>query len=230
MTDPRTYARTLLIAAAMTVAPAAFADKKSEAYVEANANTVLNVLNDGSLSATDRSTKFGEYMKKFAYMPDIARRVLGAEGRALSKEDFDKYYAAFDRYATAVYEVQLDQFRGEAITVTGSRDDDARRSTVRSVIKSSQSGRDVEVLWDVLASQDGKTYRVRDVGLNLNGSVLWLAQDQQAQFEAFLGRNNGDVDKLVAKINGMTADLKARAKNGGGSTLGKASPRGGSSG
>lgn len=203
-------AATLTLGVAVLAAAPAFADKKSEAYVETNANAVLKVLNDQSLSASARSQKFSEYMNTFAYVPDIARRVLGASGRGLPKQDFDRYYAAFERYAIAVYEAQLDQFRGEAIKVTGSRDDDARRSTVRSVIKSSSTGRDIEVLWDVLASQDGQSYRVRDVGLNMNGSVLWLAQDQQAQFEAFLDRNNGDINKLIARIERMTADLKTR--------------------
>lgn len=220
------HVRLLMLAGAVAFAPAAFADKKSESYVATNANSVLKVLNDKSLSDADRRARFSEYMHKFAYVPDIARRVLGAEGRSLSKEEFDRYYKAFEQYAIAVYEVQLDQFRGESISVTGSRDDDKRRSTVRSVIKSSQTGKDIEVFWDVLASQDGASYRVRDVGLNLNGSVLWLAQDQQAQFEAFLGRNNGDVDKLVARINQMTADLRARAKSGAPSTLGSASRAG----
>jgi phospholipid transport system substrate-binding protein len=204
-------------AALIATAPSAFADKKSEAYVEAKANEVLKVLNDRSISSDARRAKFREYMNLFAHMPSIARRVLGAEGRGLSEADFDKYYKTFETYAMEVYEVHLDQFRGEAIKVTGSKDDDARRSTVNSIIKSSQTGKDTKVFWDVLMSQDGKSYRVRDVGIDLNGSILWLAQDQQAQFESFLGRNNGDVNKLIAKINSMIADMEARKKDGRGS-------------
>ena len=86
---------------------------------------------------------------------------------------------------------------------------DARRSTIESLIKSSQTGKDTKVYWDVLMSQDGKTYRVRDVGLDLGGSVLWLAQEQQAQFESFLDRNNGKIDKLIERINRMLADMDA---------------------
>lgn len=211
------FARTLALAATVAFAPAAFADKKSEAYVEAKAEEVLQVLNDKTLGVQQRRAKFSEYMHKFAHMPSIARRVLGAEGRSLSEADFDKYYRAFEKYAIEVYETHLDQFRGEAIKVTGSRDEDARRSMISSVIKSSQTGKDTKVFWDVLMSQDGQTYRVRDVGIDINGSVLWLAQDQQAQFESFLGRNNGDVDKLVARITDMIADMEARRKDGRGS-------------
>ncbi len=213
----------LAAAALVAISPAAFADKKSEAYVQTNADSVLQVLNDRSLTDEQRKKKFSQYMHQFAHMPSIARRVLGAEGRSLSEADFDKYYRTFETYAMEVYEVHLDQFRGESIRVTGSRDDDPRRSTVESVIKSSQTGQDTKVYWDVLLSQDGKTYRVRDVGIDLGGSVLWLAQEQQAQFESYLGRNNGDVDKLIGRINVMLADMEQRKKDGRGSAY---KPRG----
>jgi phospholipid transport system substrate-binding protein len=212
-------AQALALAATVAAAPAAFADKKSEAYIEDKANEVLQVLNDKSLSDVQRRAKFSEYMHRFAHMPSIARRVLGVEGRSLSEADFEKYYRTFEKYAIEVYEVHLDQFRGESIQVTGSRDEDPRRSTVVSTVKSSQTGKDTKVFWDVLASQDGQSYRVRDVGIDINGSVLWLAQDQQAQFESFLGRNNGNVDKLIARINAMMADMNARKKDGRGSAL-----------
>lgn len=211
------FIRILAAAAVLGCAPAAFADKKSEAYVEAKANEVLMVLNDKTLTDAQREVKFSEYMNKFAHMPSIARRVLGAQGRSLSEAEFNRYFDIFQTYAMEVYEVHLDQFRGKAIKVNGSKDEDARRSTVESTIVSSQTGKDTKVYWDVLASQDGKSYRVRDVGIDLGGSVLWLAQEQQAQFESFLDRNHGDIDKLIARIKQMLADMEARKKDGRGS-------------
>jgi phospholipid transport system substrate-binding protein len=201
-------------ALALGVAPAAFADAKSEAFVQSNAASALQVLNDKSLSDDARSVKFSAFMNQFAHMPSIARRVLGVHSRTLSAADFDRYFKSFERYAMAVYEVRLDPFRGEAIKVTGSTDLDPSRSQVRTTIRSAQSGGDVEVVWDVLMSKDGKTYRVRDVGLNLQGSMLWLAQDQQMQFESYLNRNKGDINKLIARIDQMTADLQARKISG----------------
>jgi phospholipid transport system substrate-binding protein len=211
------FVRILAAAAVLGCAPVAFADKKSEAYIETKANEVLMVLNDKTLSDVQREEKFSEYMNKFAHMPSIARRVLGAQGRSLSEAEFNRYFDIFQTYAMEVYEVHLDQFRGKAIRVNGSKDEDARRSTVESTIVSSQTGKDTKVYWDVLASQDGKSYRVRDVGIDLGGSILWLAQEQQAQFESFLDRNHGDIDKLIARIKQMLADMDARKKDGRGS-------------
>jgi phospholipid transport system substrate-binding protein len=203
------------------VAMPAFADKKSEAFVQANANSVLSVLNDKSLNDSQREEKFGEYMNKFAHMPTIAKRVLGVQGRSVNQPDFDKYYKIFETYAMEVYQVHFDEFRGEALRVTGSKDEDSRHSIVNSIIKSSKTGKDTKVYWDVLASADGKTYRVRDVGIDLGGSILWLAQEQQAQFESYLSRNNGDINKLIGRINVMLADMEARKKDGRGSAYSK---------
>jgi phospholipid transport system substrate-binding protein len=209
--------RALAAAAIVVAAPAAFADKKSEAYVQTNANSVLQVLNDKTLSQEQRETKFGEYMNKFAHMPTIAKRVLGVNARSLSQPDFDKYYKTFEHYALEVYQVHFDQFRGKALRVVGSKDEDARRSIVETVIMSTQTGKDTKVYWDVLMSQDGKSYRVRDVGIDLGGSTLWLAQEQQSQFESYLSRNNGNIDKLIGRINVLLADLEQRKKDGRGS-------------
>ncbi len=212
--------RFLAAAIALVAAtPAAFADKKSEAYVQANANSVLQALNDKSIDQKAREAKFVEYMNKFAHMPTIARRVLGVNGRSVSQSDFDKYYKTFEHYAMEVYQVHFDQFRGEELRVTGSKDEDDRRSTVESIIKSSQTGKDTKVYWDVLRSQDGASYRVRDVGIDLGGSVLWLAQEQQAQFESYLNRNGGSIDKLIGRINVLLADMEARKKDGRGSAF-----------
>ena len=147
--------------------------------------------------------------------------MLGVNGRSVSQADFDKYYKTFETYALEVYQVHFDQFRGEALRVVGSKDDDDRRSTVETIIKSSQTGKDTKVYWDVLRSQDGASYRVRDVGIDLGGSVLWLAQEQQAQFESFLNRNNGNVDKLIARINVLLADMEQRKNDGRGSAFTK---------
>jgi phospholipid transport system substrate-binding protein len=212
--------RSLAAAVALVAAaPASFADKKSEAYVQTNANSVLQVLNDKSLTQPQRELKFGEYMNKFAHMPTIARRVLGVNARSVSQPEFEKYYKTFEHYALEVYQVHFDQFRGKGLRVTGSRDEDARRSIVESVIMSTQTGKDTKVYWDVLKSQDGQSYRVRDVGIDLGGSTLWLAQEQQSQFESFLSRNNGNIDKLIGRINVLLADMEARKKDGRGSAF-----------
>lgn len=198
------------LAASVGVAPA-FADEKSEKYVEEKANYVLNVLNDDALNDEARAKKFSEFMNTFADFRAIARRVLGPATRQMSEQQLEAYYQAFEQYAVAVYQEQLDQFRGEEIRVTGSRDLSDRNSHVASMIKSSNTGKDVEVVWDVLESRDGSKYLVRDVALNIGGNnQFWLAVDQNQDFQAFLKRNNNDIDALIKNIKDMTAAMKAK--------------------
>ena len=201
------------LAICLSFGPVAAADKRAEAYVETQANNVFEVLNDKSLNSEARSKKFSEYLHAFSYLPDIARRVLGAQGRTISPAVFDRYFVSFEQYAIAVYEVRFDELRGGSLKVTGSSDPAPRRSLVTTVIKSAESGKESKVVWDVLQSQDGASFRVRDVGINLDGSLIWLAQDQQAQFETFLDRNNGDIDLLIARIKQKTATIDERRKS-----------------
>jgi phospholipid transport system substrate-binding protein len=198
-----------MAAIAIGFAPAAFADKKTESFVEASANQVLQVLNNKSVSDVERATTFAGYMNKFASMDSIAQRVLGPKARELTPDQRARYLKAFQNYAVAVYQFRLDQFRGQSIKVTGSTDEGPRRYHVTTLIKSSQTGQDTRVIWDVLQSQDGASYRVRDVALEIKGSEIWLAQDQAKDFQRILEKNNGDIDKLVAAIDRMTADLKS---------------------
>lgn len=199
------------IAATLGAAPA-FADQKSEKYVETQANSVLRVLNDSSLTDEARAAKFSEFMNTFADFRAIARRVLGPVTRQMSEAQLEAYYEAFEKYAVAVYQAQLDQFRGEEIRVVGSKDLTDRNSHVTSLILSSDTGKDVEVIWDVLESRDGTKYLVRDVALNIGGNnQFWLAVDQHQDFQAFLKRNNNDIDKLIENINEMTASMNARS-------------------
>ena len=214
MKRPMKYLRSIAgaaVLATMAGAAPAFADEKSEKYVETQANYVLEVLNDSALDDKARAAKFSEFMNTFADFRAIARRVLGPTTRQMSEAQLEAYYKAFENYAVAVYQDQLDQFRGEAIRVTGSRDLTDRNSHVSSLILSSDTGKDVEVVWDVLESRDGSKYLVRDVALNIGGNnQFWLAVDQHQDFQAFLKRNNNDIDALIKNIKEMTAAMNAR--------------------
>jgi phospholipid transport system substrate-binding protein len=202
--------------------PAAHADTLSEHFVAAQAGEVLSLLNDRSLLDAARAQQFSDRIHALAYLPDIARRVLGVQGRTLSAAEFDRYYRSFDRYATAVYRARLQEFSGASVRIVGSTDLSPRNSHVTTMIMSTDTGKEIEVVWDVLTSQDRTSQRVRDVGINLGGSLIWLAQDQQAQFEAFMDRNNGDIDKLIARIDQKTADLDGNVTSSSMSTLTRA--------
>ncbi len=201
-----------MLGAAITFAPAAFADKNAEKYVATQANVVLRLLSDTTISDAARADRFHETLNSFAYLPDIARRVLGVRGRELDQATLDRYCTTFEQYAAAVYQRRFNEMHGSAIAITGSTDPAPRRSLVSTLVKRGDSDSETRVIWDVLMSKDGTTYRIRDVAIDLNGSVLWLAQDQQAQFEAYLDRHDGDINMLIKQLEQKTAAINAGIK------------------
>ena len=188
----------------------AFADAKTEAYVKKNANEVLSTLNNPALSAKERTAKFSEYMDQFADFDAISNFVIGKYSRRFTEAELTRYRTAFRNYAMAVYENELDAYRGEAVTVRNSVDRSPTDSIVNTVIKR-QDGKDMDVRWRVQGKEGD--YQVVDVALNLDGNLIWLAIEQRAQFIALLDQNNGSADVLINKINSMTADIKTRKRS-----------------
>jgi len=194
-------------AGAAMLAGAAFADARTEAYVEENANEVLRTLNDPSLDAEDRTEAFARYMDQFTDLDAVSNFVIGRYARQFSETELADYRQAFRTYALAVYENELDRYRGESVEVIGSFDRTPRDSIVNTRIPR-EGGPAMDVRWRVL-SRDGE-YQVVDVALNIEGNLIWLAIEQRAQFLALLDRTNGSSDALIAKIREMTDTLESR--------------------
>ena len=187
-------------------AGAAFADARTEAYVEENANEVLKTLNDPALDSTARTEAFSRYMDQFTDLDAVSNFVIGRYAREFSDDELASYRAAFRTYALAVYENELDRYRGESVEVIGSFDRTPRDSIVNTRIPR-EGGPAMDVRWRVL--NRGGEYQVVDVALNIEGNLLWLAIEQRAQFLALLDRTNGSSDALIAKIEEMTNTLES---------------------
>ena len=114
--------RSALIASALLASAApALADARTEAYVQKNASEVLQSLNDPKLSAAERTAAFSGYMDKFTDLDAVSNFVIGKYSRRFTEAELTKYRKAFRDYALAVYEYQLDAYRGEAVVVGGGR-------------------------------------------------------------------------------------------------------------
>ncbi|WP_233355913.1 MlaC/ttg2D family ABC transporter substrate-binding protein [Henriciella aquimarina] len=200
----------ILSAAALLAATApAMADAKTEQFVKQNANEVLNSLNNPSLSADERTALFSDYMEEFADLNAVSKFVIGKYARRFTDEEMKRYQHAFRTYALAVYENELDAYRGEEVVVQGSTDRTPRDSIVDTTIERSD-GKAMSVRWRVL--DRGGEYQVVDVALDIDGNLIWLAIEQQAQFLALLDRTNGSAQALIDKINGMTAKLESERR------------------
>jgi phospholipid transport system substrate-binding protein len=196
-----TLAATLVAALALP----AFADARTEAYVQKNASEALSTLNNPKLTAAERTATFNAYMDKFTDIDAVSNFVIGKYARRFTQDELTRYRKAFRNYALAVYEAQLDAYRGEAVVVKSSVDRSPTDSIVNTVIKR-KDGKEMDVRWRVQGKEG--SYQVVDVALNSDGNLIWLGIEQRAQFIALLDDNNGSADKLIATIDSMTKKLK----------------------
>ena len=199
----------LSTAAILAAASPAFADAKTESFVQQNANEVLKSLNDPSLGAEERTALFSGYMEEFADLGAVSRFVIGKYAKRFTPEELQQYEQAFRTYALAVYENELDAYRGEEVVVQGSTDRTANDSIVDTTIERAD-GQAMDVRWRVL-NRNGE-YQVVDVALDIEGNLIWLAIEQQAQFLALLDRTNGSAQALIDKIDSMTAKLESERR------------------
>ena len=135
--------------------------------------------------------------------------MLGKYANRFTQEELERYQDAFRTYALAVYQEELDAYRGNEVVVEGSIDRSASDSIVDTTIARSD-GRSMDVRWRVL--QRNGEYQVVDVALDIEGNLIWLAIEQRAQFSALLDNNNGSADALINKINEMTQKLRTERR------------------
>lgn len=203
--------RSLILPALVAFATpvAAHADSQTENFVKLNANEVLNSLNNPDLTSEERTALFSGYMEEFANIDAVSKFVIGKYANRFTAEDLQAYQDAFRTYALAVYQAQLDDYRGNEVVVDGSTDRSPSDSIVDTTIERAD-GRSMDVRWRVL--QRNGEYQVVDVALDIDGNLIWLAIEQRAQFLALLDRTNGSADALVNKINSMTSQLETEMR------------------
>lgn len=198
---------------ALVVAPEAHAARNADAeqFVQTNAAAALRALGDRNVSAAQRRATFDRLMADFADMPRIANFVLGRYGAQLRSDAAlrAEWTRVFQDYSIATYEDRLESYSGAGIRVT----DSVERIAGRDVIVSSEilprgGGRALPVQWRMLRSANG--WKVVDASLILEGNQIWLAQQQQSEFLAVLGRNNGDIRALMANLRQLTASMRER--------------------
>ena len=203
----------LVSGAVIAVAPSAQAARNADAesYVQEHASAALRTLGDRSLSTADRRRTFDQLMARFADMPRIANFVLGRYAAQLRSDPAlrSEWQGTFEEYSVAVYETHLGAFNGSAIRVTDSIERvPGRDIIVISEVQPRTGGRPLPLQWRLLRS--GNVWKVVDVSLILDGNQIWLAQQQQSEFLAVLGRNNGDIRALMGDLRQMTASMRQR--------------------
>ena len=187
----------ILAGAGLLAAPPAMAASPAEAFVQANVQRGLTILNDKDASVEQRRSQFEGFILGLTDMKRIAKFTLGSYRRTATPQQQDAFAAAFQNYATAVYQSYFSKYSGQTLRVTGSQDHGPGDTivTTQMIDPNDHSGQQpLEVDFRVL--NDGGRFVVIDFAV----AGIWLAIEERDQFSSFLGQNNGDIGMLIGHL------------------------------
>lgn len=193
---------------ALASAPPARAANDIETFVQQNIDQGLSILNDTSLSASQRRDKFRAFILQLTDMHRIAMFTLGRYQRGANPKDVEGFVAAFTDYANAVYESHLTKYKGQGMKVISS----VQRSPTDTIVN-------VQVVDPSAKQPINAAFRVlTDTGKPLVVDVevegVWLAIDQRDQFAGFLQQNGSNIPLLSAHLEQEAQSISAGETNG----------------
>ncbi len=207
---PAIARRTVLAVAAASLAlfaggAAASAPPPAEAYVQANVQVGLALLNNHTESIDQKREQFEHFILGLTDMKRIASFTLGQYKRTATPQEQEAFAAAFQNYAVAVYQSYFAKYSGQTLKVTGSQQRAPGDTivTTQMIDPNDRSGQQpLEVDFRVLS--DSGRYVVIDFSV----AGIWLALEERDQFSAFLGQNNGSIPTLISHLRELAKTYK----------------------
>jgi len=169
-------------------------DQGAEQYVQVQAQHVLQVLSDNSMSTADKIRTFRGVVDQIADVPRITQFVLGKYARIATPAQRQQFNALFRTYAQDVYETRLNEYHGETIKVVGSIVRNPGDVIVNSTVAGGKLDKPEHVGWRVMNA--GAGWKIVDVEV----SGVWLAITQQQDFVSTIDNAHGDVGVLIAQL------------------------------
>jgi phospholipid transport system substrate-binding protein len=193
-----------LLAATLALAPFTTAhaqvgrNPQAEQFVQFQAQRIIGVLNNRTLSSAQRIRTFGEIVNEIADIPRITTFVLGKYARTITPGQMQRFGPIFRQYEQNVYETRLSDFHGQTVTVTGSVARQTDDVIVNTLIGGGGLQQPLPVAWRVL----GGDARWKVVDVQVNG--IWLAITQQQDFVSTIDNHGGAVDALISQLQQQT--------------------------
>ncbi|MGB8366551.1 MAG: phospholipid-binding protein MlaC [Rhizomicrobium sp.] len=198
----------LAFAPALLAAPEpATAATPAEAFVEANIQTGLAILQDKNLSETDRRTRVHDFLLALLDTRRIGLYALGPAQKSASPADLDAYIDAFRDFMVASYVSRLSGYDGQTLNVTGSVEHGPGDYVVSAQLADPSDPPGSAPLPEIdlrVVDENGKFFVV---DASIEG--IWLAVAQHDDFGGFLKQHDGNVAALTAYLKEMTTKLLA---------------------
>jgi ABC-type transporter MlaC component len=207
------HPRTLVIAiiaaiAASLLAPFALAadapTTPAETFVQQNVKKGLTILSDRGDAGAQTGAKFRAFLESLTDTRRIALYTLGPAVKSAAPADIDSFVAAFQDYATAVYQSQLSRYSGQSLAVLGSTQHAPGDFVVRTRVADATGKIDPnasEIDFRVVAA--GDSFQILDASIE----GIWIANNEREQFAAYLANNGNSVPALTAHVKKVTAGM-----------------------
>ena len=172
---------------------------EAEAFVQLSIDRGYRILNNKELGAYDRQLQFREFLNSITDTKRVALFTLGTYARSASQTDTDKFFAAYDEFAAAMYQGYFDWYTGQSMRV------------VNSVVRSQD---DVVVYADVMGPNGTPQFKIgfrvrkdasqKNIVTDFQFEGVWLVLNQRADFTSFLQQNKGDFALLSSELQKRT--------------------------
>ncbi|MGY6532998.1 MlaC/ttg2D family ABC transporter substrate-binding protein [Glycocaulis sp.] len=174
------------------LSPAAEASdaRAAEAFVEREAQRVIDALQAWREGEVDMDTLRRDFRDRVDDLADVERItgfVLGRYRRGADPQALEEFSEVFREFAIQVYERELGHYAGQTLSVTGSVTRNSGDYVVRSVVRGGNGEPDVPVNWRVLVRDN----EMKVVDAEVMG--VWLAQTQREQITGIIGNARGDI-------------------------------------
>ena len=175
-----------------------FSDNKilsPEEYVSYIAQDTLNVLGNEIMNSEEKVDNIADIFLSNLAVREISLFVLGPYRRNLDSDQKTKYINLIKRFVSEIYSIRLASFPSGDFSILGSNDNGRSGIIVKTLIQFSDDPNPTKIDWRLIRKQDGdfKIFDIRVVG-------IWMAQEQRSTFTSFLSKNDGNINKLMDRL------------------------------
>jgi len=197
------YRRSFLLSAgALTVSFAplfsspARAANLAEDFVSSSVQAGFDILNDRATNPAERRERFASFLLGLTDVKRVALFMLGRYAASATAADLDAYVAAYQDYATAMYQNYFALYSGQSLHVISSRE----RAPGDFVVTTNMVGSgNAPMEIDFRIRTDGTRPMLMDLGV----AGVWLASAQRDEFLSVVAQNNGDINALTAHLRAV---------------------------
>ena len=163
-------------------------------FVSNFAGSAIKILSDNEILEGEKNNQFTDLVMSAIDLNLISKFVLSKTWKNATDNQKERYIKAFKNYFINSYANKLDQYSGEQIEVVDA-EEAGKYIIVNSFIY--REGTDtlkINLKWRLLSNDN----EIKIIDLNIEGISLIIAQREE--FQSFLANNEGDLEKLIAKI------------------------------